>query len=81
MPKNVRPRTCSGGAAMSLSLWPNPTSERVFFAYEEQMPELLEIYDVMGRTMHSGAWIAEFDVTGLSSGISFVRAPAATKAL
>jgi hypothetical protein len=59
---------------MSLSLWPNATSERVFFAYEEQMPELLEIYDVMGRTMHSGAWIAEFDVTGLSSGIYFVRA-------
>jgi hypothetical protein len=55
-------------------LWPNPTSEREFFAYEEQMPELLEIYDVMGRTMYSGAWIAEFDVTGLSSGIYFVRA-------
>ena len=59
---------------MSLILWPNLTSERVFFAYEEQMPELFEIYDMMGRTIYSGTWIAEFDVTALSSGIYFARA-------
>jgi hypothetical protein len=29
---------------------------------------------MMGRTVYSGPWIAEFDVTGLSSGIYFVRA-------
>jgi hypothetical protein len=59
---------------MSLILWPNPTSERVFFAYEEQMPELFEIYDMTGRTIYSGTWIAEFDVTALPSGIYFARA-------
>jgi hypothetical protein len=59
---------------MSLILRPNPTSERVFFAYEEQMPELFEIYDMMGRTIYSGTWIAEFDVTALPSGIYFARA-------
>jgi hypothetical protein len=59
---------------MSLILWPNPTSERVFFAYEEQMPELFEIYDMMGRTIYSGTWIAEFDVTALPGGIYFARA-------
>jgi hypothetical protein len=57
-----------------LDLWPNPTSERVFFAYEDEMPELLEIYDMMGRTIYSGTWLPEFDVSGLAGGIYFVRA-------
>jgi hypothetical protein len=59
---------------MTLELWPNPTSERVFFAYDEEQPELFEIYDMMGRTIYSGSWIPEFDVTGLAGGIYFVRA-------
>jgi hypothetical protein len=59
---------------MSLILWPNPTSESVFFAYEEPMPELFEIYDMTGRIIYSGTWIADFDVIGLPSGIYFARA-------
>ena len=59
---------------MTFDLWPNPTSERVFFAYDEEQPELFEIYDMMGRTIYSGSWIPEFDVTGLAGGIYFVRA-------
>jgi hypothetical protein len=59
---------------MTFDLWPNPTSERVFFAYDEQIPDLLEIYDMMGRTIYSGSWIGEFDVTSLAGGIYFVRA-------
>ena len=59
---------------MNVDLWPNPTSEIVFFGYDERIPELLEIYDMMGRTIYSGNWISEFDVTGLAGGIYFVRA-------
>jgi hypothetical protein len=59
---------------MQLELRPNPASERVFFGYEEKQPDLLEIYDMMGRTIYSGSWIVEFDVTGLAGGIYFVRA-------
>jgi len=69
------PAVCSTTAMpMQLELWPNPTSERVFFAYDEEQPELFEIYDMMGRTIYSGSWIPEFDVTGLAGGIYFVRA-------
>jgi hypothetical protein len=71
----VAPKTCGTTAMpMQLELWPNPTSDRVFFAYDEQAPELFEIYDMMGRSLYSGSWIAEFDVSGLSGGIYFVRA-------
>ena len=59
---------------MAIELWPNPTTERVFLAYEEKQPDLLEIYDMLGRDIYSGSWIPEFDVTGLAGGIYFVRA-------
>jgi PKD-like domain/Secretion system C-terminal sorting domain len=71
--KQVRPKSCYSSMPM-LDLWPNPTSERVFFAYDERMPDLLEIYDMMGREIYRGHWIAEFDVSGLASGIYYVRA-------
>jgi hypothetical protein len=59
---------------MAIELWPNPTTDHVFFAFEEKQPDLLEIYDMMGRTIYSGSWLPEFDVTGLAGGIYFVRA-------
>ena len=59
---------------VAFELWPNPTSERVFFAYDEQAPEFFEIYDMMGRTLYTGSWIPEFDVSRLAGGIYFVRA-------
>ena len=59
---------------LTFDLWPNPTSERVFFAFEEQQPDLLEIYDLMGKTIYSGTWLPEFDVSNLAGGIYFVRA-------
>ena len=59
---------------LTFDLWPNPTSERVFFAFEEQQPELLEIYDLMGKTIYTGTWLSEFDVSNLAGGIYFVRA-------
>jgi hypothetical protein len=72
--KSVRPKTCSSSMPMTFDLWPNPTSERVYFAYDEEQPELMEIYDMMGRTIYSGSWLGEFDVTSLAGGIYFVRA-------
>jgi hypothetical protein len=59
---------------LTFDLWPNPTSERVFFAFDEQQPELLEIYDLMGKTIYNGPWVPEYDVSGLAGGIYFVRA-------
>jgi len=59
---------------MAIDLWPNPTSERVFFSHGDGTPQLLEIYDMTGREIYRGQWIAEFDVTGLAGGIYFVRA-------
>ena len=72
--RSVRPKSCFSSMPMTFDLWPNPTSERVFFAYEEEQPELMEIYDMMGRTIYSGSWLGEFDVTSLAGGIYFVRA-------
>ena len=72
--KSIRPKSCATAMPMLLELWPNPTSERVFFAHGENTPELLEIYDMLGRDIYRGQWIGEFDVTGLASGIYFVRA-------
>jgi len=59
---------------MQMELWPNPTSERVFFAHGDAIPSHLQIYDMLGRDIYSGSWIPEFDVTGLAGGIYFVRA-------
>ena len=59
---------------LTFDLWPNPTSERVFFAFDEQQPELLEIYDLMGKTIYNGPWVPEYDVSSLAGGIYFVRA-------
>ena len=72
--RSLRPKTCSSSMPMAIELWPNPTTDHVFFAFEEKQPDLLEIYDMMGRTIYSGSWIVEFDVTGLAGGIYFVRA-------
>jgi hypothetical protein len=71
----VGPINCTRSVtALELNLWPNPTSERVFFAHGDAMPDHLHIFDMLGRDIYSGAWLAEFDVSGLSSGIYFVRA-------
>ena len=59
---------------LNLELWPNPASERVFFAHGDATPDNLQIYDMLGRDIYSGTWLPEFDVSGLSSGIYFVRA-------
>jgi len=59
---------------MQLELWPNPTSDRVFFAHGDNQPDHLHIYDMLGRDVYSGNWLPEFDVTGLAGGIYFVRA-------
>lgn len=59
---------------MEMELWPNPTNSLVFFGYDEIQPERLDIYDIMGKTIYTGPWIEEFNVTGLESGIYFVRA-------
>ena len=59
---------------MQLELWPNPTSDRVFFAHGDLLPDHLQIYDMLGRNIYSGSWVNEFDVSQLSSGIYFVRA-------
>jgi len=72
--RSVRPKSCTTSMTMLIELWPNPTSERVFFAHGENTPELLEIYDMLGRDIYRGQWIGEFDVTGLAAGIYFVRA-------
>jgi len=71
----VAPKACGTTAMpMQLELWPNPTSERVFFAHGDAMPDHLHIFDMLGRDIYSGTWLPEFDVSGLSSGIYFVRA-------
>ncbi len=59
---------------MQLELWPNPTSDRVFFAHGEAQPDYMQIYDMLGRDIYNGNWLPEFDVSGLASGIYFVRA-------
>jgi hypothetical protein len=71
--RSVRPKSCNSSMPV-LDLWPNPTSERVYFSYEDEMPEMLEIYDMMGRTIYTGTWLPEFDVSSLAGGIYFVRA-------
>jgi hypothetical protein len=69
------PRACSTTAMpMQLELWPNPTSDRVFFAHGDATPDHLQIYDMLGRDIYSGNWLPEFDVSGLAGGIYFVRA-------
>jgi len=71
----VGPINCTRSeTALELNLWPNPTSERVFFAHGDAMPDHLHIFDMLGRDIYSGTWLPEFDVSGLSSGIYFVRA-------
>ncbi len=71
--RSVRPKSCSSSMPMTFDLWPNPTSERVYFAHGDTTPTLLEIYDMLGREIYRGQWIAEFDVSGLAGGIYFVR--------
>jgi hypothetical protein len=71
----VSPIVCGSTAMpMQLELWPNPTSDRVFFAHGEAQPDYMQIYDMLGRDIYSGNWLPEFDVSGLASGIYFVRA-------
>jgi hypothetical protein len=71
----VAPKACSTSAMpMQLELWPNPTSDRVFFAHGDAQPEHMQIYDMLGRDIYNGGWLPEFDVSGLASGIYFVRA-------
>ena len=71
----VTPKACSTAAMpMQLELWPNPTSDRVFLAHGDLLPDHLQIYDMLGRNIYSGSWVTEFDVSQLSSGIYFVRA-------
>jgi hypothetical protein len=59
---------------MQMELWPNPTSERVYFAHGDTPPDRLQIYDMLGRDVYNGSWIPEFDVSDLAGGIYFVRA-------
>lgn len=75
--RSVSPINCSTQAFttsdLDLKLWPNPTSERVFFAHGDVQPEQMQIYDMLGRDLYSGGWLPELDVSGLASGIYFVR--------
>ena len=76
--RSVSPINCNSASAMvpndmRLDVWPNPTSDRVYFAYDEQQPDILEIFDMMGRSYYNGGWIREFDTSALTSGIYFVR--------
>jgi hypothetical protein len=59
---------------MTLELWPNPTSDRVFFAHGDATPDHLQIYDMLGRDVYNGIWITDYDVSNLAGGIYFVRA-------
>ena len=59
---------------MTLELWPNPTSDSVFFAHGDAIPDHLQIYDMLGRDVCNGIWVPEFDVSGLAGGIYFIRA-------
>ncbi len=72
--RSVSPKKCTRSMPMEMELWPNPTNSLVFFGYDEIQPERLDIYDIMGKTIYTGPWIEEFNVTGLESGIYFVRA-------
>jgi hypothetical protein len=69
------PAACSTTAMpMTLELWPNPTSDRVFFAHGDATPDHLQIYDMLGRDVYNGIWITDYDVSNLAGGIYFVRA-------
>jgi hypothetical protein len=69
------PRACGTTAMpMQLELWPNPTSDRVFFAHGDAIPTHMQIYDMLGRDIYNGPWVPEYDVSGLAGGIYFVRA-------
>jgi hypothetical protein len=69
------PVVCGSTAMpMQLELWPNPTSDRVFFAHGDATPDHLQIYDMLGRDVYNGLWVPEFDVSNLAGGIYFVRA-------
>jgi hypothetical protein len=60
--------------ALQLNLWPNPASDLVHFSSGETWPDVLEIYDMLGKRLYSGSWVPEFDTSTLASGIYFVRA-------
>jgi hypothetical protein len=69
------PRACGTTAMpMQLELWPNPTSDRVFFAHGDAIPSHMQIYDMLGRDIYNGPWVPEYDVSGLAGGIYFIRA-------
>jgi hypothetical protein len=77
--RSVSPLNCTRSAELTveplrIELWPNPASIIVHFAHREITPERMVIYDTMGRVLYEGNWIPEFDVTGLATGIYFVRA-------
>jgi len=59
--------------ALQLNVWPNPASDLVHFTSGETLPDVLEIYDMLGKRLYSGSWVPEFDASSLSSGIYFVR--------
>jgi hypothetical protein len=59
---------------MQLELWPNPTSDRVFMAHGDAIPNHMQIYDMLGRDIYNGPWVPEYDVSGLAGGIYFVSA-------
>jgi hypothetical protein len=59
---------------LQLNVWPNPASDLIHFSSSEALPDLLEIYDMMGRDIYNGPWVPEYDVSGLAGGIYFVRA-------
>ncbi len=77
--RSVSLLNCNGpgfnnGRLLQMELWPNPASEYVRFAHGDLVPQRMEIYDMMGRVLYDGSWMSEMDVSGLASGIYFVRA-------
>jgi hypothetical protein len=45
----------------------------VKFAHGGIQPEILEIYDLLGREIYRGDWVGEWNVETLEAGVYFVR--------
>ena len=70
----VGPINCNRSeTSLQLDLWPNPASQNVKFAHGGIQPEILEIYDLLGREIYRGDWVGEWNVETLEAGVYFVR--------
>lgn len=71
----------------SLDVWPLPASDAVFFAFENYSAQIghATLFDVQGRAVRQaqvlgrGRVQGEMDISGLSSGLYFLRVEAGTK--